>query len=207
MGSKFRCVDSESMIIISTKFEEDIRRYFNLCKGVFVDVGAHKGKYTVTTSKSIGDEGLVIAVEPHPENYKILMENVRLNSLNNVTTLNVAAWSGEGKLKLFKGDKFGQHSAKKDFELSFINVQARSLDKLLDELNVERVDLIKIDVEGAEFEVIKGLIKTLKRHHPAIIVEIKEEENLAKIMEIVKQECCDIQQIASEYYILKPKED
>jgi len=66
----------------------------------------------------------------------------------------------------------GQHSIKKDFDLGYIEVHAKPLDIILKELNVPRVDLIKIDVEGAEYETLKGSIETLRRFSPKLIVEV-----------------------------------
>lgn len=57
---------------------------------VFLDVGTRPSKYAILTVKKIGSEDLVIAVEPHPENYKILVENIRLNGSDNVIALNTA---------------------------------------------------------------------------------------------------------------------
>ncbi|MHA1664402.1 MAG: FkbM family methyltransferase [Candidatus Njordarchaeales archaeon] len=99
-GNKFYCIDSESIWILSYEFENWMWEHLKLNKGdVFVDVGAHIGKYTVPVAKIVGENGLVIAVEPHPENYRTLVKNIRLNDLKNVLALNIAAWSEECKLK------------------------------------------------------------------------------------------------------------
>jgi len=114
-GLRFRPVDSESIRILSPVYERWMRDYLsNLGSGdVFLDVGAHIGKYTILAAKRVGSEGLVIAVEPHPENYRTLIENIKLNSLNNVIALNIAAWKEEGILKLFIGDTHGHHNVKR----------------------------------------------------------------------------------------------
>ena len=76
----FRCVDEESLIILSDEFEPWIWNHFKIPKnGIFIDVGAHIGKYAIAMAKVIGDKGLVIAVEPHPENFSVLTENISLN--------------------------------------------------------------------------------------------------------------------------------
>ena len=82
-------------------FEKEIRGYFNLTNGVFVDVGAHIGKYTIIMAKRIGDYGKVIALEPDPNNYRILEKNIFLNKLKNVTLLRKALWRKKDKLKLY----------------------------------------------------------------------------------------------------------
>lgn len=206
-GSKFRCVDSGSITVLSPQFESWMWNHLNLGKGdVFVDVGAHIGKYTVLIAKVVGDEGLVIAVEPHPENYKTLMENVKLNNLKNVIALRMAAWSKEGKLKLFIGDSHSHHSIIRDYGFGSIYVQARTLDKVFEELKVEKIDYIKIDVEGAELEVLKGLVKTFKKHSPTVIVEVwKDPTKIKKIMNFVHKIGYEMRQISPEYYILEPR--
>ena len=200
---KFLCMDSESILILSYEFERWMWDYLNLDKGaVFVDVGAHIGKYTVPVAKIVGRNSLVIACEPHPKNYQILMENIRLNDLKNVIALNIAAWKKESDIKLFIGDCCVHHSVKKNFGLGFVTVQARPLDCVLQELEVENVDFIKIDVEGAEVEVLNGLIDTLKKWRPTLIIEITRE--LDKIKKFMKQRGYTMKQIAPRYYIFRP---
>ncbi|MEM4035811.1 MAG: FkbM family methyltransferase [Fervidicoccaceae archaeon] len=203
---KLRCVDSECIAIIHHEFERWMWDHLRVCRGcVFVDVGAHVGKYTVPVAKIVGDEGLVVAVEPHPENYETLVENIELNGLSNVVALNIAAWSGEGALKLFIGDSGGHHSLKVNRGLGSVEVRARALDDVLDELGVERVDCVKIDVEGAELEVLKGLVKTLERFRPTVIVEAWEPE---RIREFAEERGYAMRRISPEtppiYYVLEP---
>jgi FkbM family methyltransferase len=166
-GSIFTPLDSDSVFILSPEYEDWMWSHLHLRKGdVFVDVGAHIGKYTVQLAKVVGDKGLVVAIEPHPENFQILQENIRLNALKNVIPLNLAAWSGEGRLRLFIGDRRDHHSLKRDFGRGSIVVKAAALDNVLSGLRLEKIDWIKIDVEGAELEVLKGLQDTLKRLDP-----------------------------------------
>jgi len=200
--SKFTVLDSESVLIISPEFESWIWNHLKVAKGdVFLDVGAHIGKYAVPIAKIVGENGLVIAVEPHPTNYKTLLENIRLNGLKNVIALNIAAWSENRKMTLFIGDKPGHHSAKKDFGRGSIIVKAKALDNVLNELKVERVNWIKIDVEGAEFEVLNGLQNTLRKHRPTLIVEISKEQN--KIEDFISKLGYTLEKIAPMYYLLK----
>ena len=148
---------------------------------VFVDVGARIGKYTITTAKIVGDSGLVVSLEPFPANYRRLLENIKMNNLTNVVALNVAAWCARCDLKLFIAIEHGQHSVKKNFGRGFINVQADTLDNILGALGVEKVNAIKIDVERAEAEVIKGSIKTLSKYHPRVIVEALESASIKEL--------------------------
>jgi len=204
-GNLFHCLDSESVLIISPEFEDWMWNHLSLCEGgVFVDVGAHIGKYTIPIAKILGENGLVIAVEPHPENYKTLVENIELNGLKNVVALNIAAWSEERKLRLFIGDKYGHHSVRRNFGLGFIIVQAKALDDVLDTLTLKHgVDCIKIDAEGAELEILKGLQRTLKRYSPKLIVEVSED--LDKVKKFMHEQGYAIKEVAQCYYVAKPQ--
>jgi FkbM family methyltransferase len=177
--------------------------HFGLNQGdVFLDVGAHIGKYTIPISKIVGENGLVIAIEAHPENYKTLVKNIKLNGLKNIIALNVAAWNKECKLKLFNGEKNGQHSIKNDCGLGYVTVKAQALDNILDKLKVRRIDCIKIDVEKSELETLEGLVKTLKEHNPRVIVEILEDP--IKVKDFMHKKGYVMQRIASHYYFLNP---
>jgi len=204
-GVMFRPIDSESVFILQPEFEEWMWSYLRVSKGgVFIDVGAHIGKYTIPMAKAIGDSGLVIAVEPHLGNYKLLVENIRLNSVRNVIALNIAAWSEERWMKPFIGDIHGHHSLVYDFGRGFVLVRARPLDNVLEELGINRVDCIKVDVEGAELEVFKGLRRTLKRFKPIVVAEIRDEY-LSEVKDLSQKLGYVMKRIAPMYYVLEPR--
>jgi FkbM family methyltransferase len=203
-GCMFRPIDSESVLILQPEFEEWMWSYLRVPKGgVFIDVGAHIGKYTIPMAKAIGDSGLVIAVEPHPDNYKQLVENIRLKNVRNVIALNIAAWSEERWMKLFIGDVHGHHSLVYDFGRGFTLVRARPLDNVLEELGIKRVDCVKVVVEGAELEVLKGLRRTLKRFKPIVVAEIRNEY-LSEVEDLSRKLGYVMKQIAPMYYVLEP---
>ena len=143
---------------------------------VFIDVGAHIGKYTITVAKILKD-GLVLAFEPNPNNYRILLKNVKLNRLKNVIALKLAAWKSPTVLKLYLSEKGGNHSLKVPHE-DFVYVYGKPIDEVVNELGLNRIDWVKIDVEGAELEVVKGLRRTIKKFRPQIIIEAEEESVL-----------------------------
>ena len=125
----------------------------------------------------MGNDGLVIALEPHPVNYKLLCMNVRLNRLRNVHALNLAAYSQNCELPLFIGITSEYHTVIKNISSAissnFIKVQAKTLDDILNDFkNLSKVEYIKIDVKGAEYQVLKGAIKSIKKFKPKLIIEI-----------------------------------
>ena len=129
---------------------------------IFVDVGTNVGYYTILASRLVGVDGKVFAVEPVPSTVKVLKLNVRLNGAENVTVIDKAGWNARTKLKLkISMGEFGLSSHFRNDGLE-VEVDAIPLDEMLAHTNLSRIKLIKIDVEGAEFEVLQGLTETLK---------------------------------------------
>jgi len=131
---------------------------------VFIDCGAHIGKYTLLASKLVGARGKVVAIEANPETYLVLTKNLYLNKLTNVTPLNYVIYSHEASAKLFYchptetgGSSLKRgHPLLKTTEVKAIKVRTTTLDYLLSQLGIDRVDWIKLDVEGVETEVLQG---------------------------------------------------
>jgi len=186
---KYAILDRESFLIVSPEYYEVrfMPIWFKPRRGdVLVDIGAHIGKYTVTAAKLVGNEGMVVAIEPCPVNYHTLLRNIGFNKLQNVIALNFAAWDEDCELKLFTGDTAGHHSAKINRGLGGFTVKAKVMDHILKELHVGRVDWIKIDVEGAECEVLYGLEEIISKHKPKMIIEVFYE-NLDEMKRFMKE--------------------
>jgi FkbM family methyltransferase len=127
---------------------------------VFVDVGANVGYYTILASKLVGANGKVFAVEPVPQTVRVLKFNIKLNRLKNVTVIDKAAWNSYDRLKMRV--MFGEFGCASFFRDGVeVEVDAIPLDEVL--VNVPKIKLIKVDVEGAEYEVLQGLRQTLTR--------------------------------------------
>ena len=186
-GTKYALIDGVSFRVVIPDFEPWMWNYLKPKEGdVFLDVGAHVGRYALQVAKIVGESGSVIAIEPMTECYKTLKKGISLNSFKNVTPLNIAAWNKSCNLKLFIGDNPGLNSIKYNMGLGYVEVEAKALDMVLSQINVNRVDWIKIDVEGAEYEVLQGLKNTLKKDSPQLIVEVKKE-NERKVLDIMKE--------------------
>ncbi len=145
--------------------EEDIIKLFRPKEGdTVIDVGAHIGKYTIIASKMVGPNGKVIAIEAHPGNYEILKKNIALNKLSNVIALNYAVHSRKTVVKLYEpGQEKGatiyntiMADRTTSNDQNYIEVKADTLDSLLSENGIKEINWIKIDVEGAEYEVLTG---------------------------------------------------
>lgn len=138
-------------------------------KSVVVDVGANIGYYTILTAKIAKK---VYAFEPEKRAFEILQRNVRQNKLKNVVLINKAVGSENKKVRIKKNkNNFGDSRV----------VTGKDIDCIkLDNLIREKIDVVKIDVQGYEFEVWKGMTKIVKKDKPVIFMEI-DRKNIPKI--------------------------
>ena len=183
----YSLVDCESFDIVFDYYENFVLKWLRLTRGeVFVDVGAHIGKYTLLAAKKVGNEGLVVAVEPHPINYQTLVKNLLLNKIRNVIALNLAAWNKDCDLDLYVGKMGGSHSTKSNWKRGEIKVRARSMDGVFKPLQLKKICWIKIDVEAAEYEILCGLRQTILKFAPKIIIEaqLENEDKIKNFMKI-----------------------
>jgi FkbM family methyltransferase len=151
---------------------------------VFVDVGANLGYYSLLGSRRVGPGGHVYALEPAPETYASLCRNLKLNRAANVTPLQAAAGSAEGTAALFgpRPGNTGTSSLRRvsnavvpGGEVGDESTEVRlvALSSLVPDEELERLRVVKIDVEGYEAEVLRGLEPVFERGlRPAVIVEI-----------------------------------
>ncbi len=139
-----------------------------------VDIGAHIGFYTLLAARLVGPTGKVYAFEPHPQNFALLKENIELNGYWNVTAVNKAVTNRSGLVKLFAGVHSSQPSLFRDTFTTVprVVVETTTLDDFFEEVGWPEIDLIKIDVEGAEPYVLQGARKLIKRVGLKLIVEL-----------------------------------
>lgn len=139
-----------------------------------IDVGANCGQYTLLASRAIGREGHVHAFEPIADTYKILEEHVQLNKLSNVTLNRYALWNQKTELALGRGEEqeSALWSAGYVGDPSRILVQAIRFDDYAREHGLERVDVIKMDIEGAEPFMLEGARESIERFHPVFLMEV-----------------------------------
>lgn len=126
--------------------------------GVFVDIGANVGLYTLWAGKKLGPEGRVIAFEPQAEALRRLKANLSFNYIEApVNVIEAAAWDEDTALS-FQADRsnLGGGSAVLDHGAAAQPITARSVAAVLAETGVSKVDMLKIDVEGAEDRVLAG---------------------------------------------------
>jgi FkbM family methyltransferase len=180
----------QDMYASMTIHEEDIRKYFNPKRGdIVIDIGAAFGLYTITSSKQVGANGKVIAIEAHPGNYEMLNHNIKLNGLTNVIPLNYAVYSSKAKVKIYSNYTImAERIQEEKVKEKFVEVNADTLDNILEQnvIRQEQINWIKIDVEGAELEVLKGAYSTLSNSKDiALYIEMHSQNNHQPIIELL----------------------
>lgn len=146
---------------------------------VMLDIGAHIGYMTLKAARVVGAEGRVIAFEPNPRTADVLRRNIAASGAGNVEVIQAACAADKGEMVLFVplGDNSGVTSlaASHAGPATPVTVPVRRLDDVVEELGLSRVDVIKIDVEGAETLALRGAAKTLTRFRPRLVAEVLPE--------------------------------
>lgn len=148
-------------------FKEQIK------KGMTVlDIGANIGYYTLIAARLVGDEGKVIAFEPDPTNFALLKKNVEGNGYKNVILVQKAVSNKAGEVKLFlrAGNLAGHHLYDAHDGNKFVTVSAITLDEYLENENLNKIDFVKMDVEGAEWGVLQGMRNLIEKNNDVKIV-------------------------------------
>jgi FkbM family methyltransferase len=174
---------------VNGNYEPEVTAVLNryLSKGMtMIDIGAHHGYLALLVSTLVGEEGRVFAFEPAPENISLLSKTIEINSGNSIEIVPFAASSESSKVKLSQSNSSTHSVLDLNDESATIEVEAVTIDSFLKESNVKRIDFVKIDVEGHEIEVLKGMKDTIKANLPMIICEIHNEENWHHFIAFIK---------------------
>lgn len=148
---------------------------------VFIDIGAHAGYFTLIASAVVKD-GTVHCFEPVPENYDHVKKIIKLNCLENVKVNQAILGNHVGKIGFQEGKTSSTGKVDLDSNLKF---ESTTLDAYVEGKRINKIDLIKIDVEGYGSYVLEGAKKVIKKYLPNIIMEIHkgsgEAEGLRKL--------------------------
>lgn len=127
-----------------------------------IDIGAHIGYYSVIAGRRVGDKGKVFSFEPEEHNFSLLSKNIAGNNIGWVEPIPIAIGEQEGVAHLFiNTTNKGNHSLVSRASSETKEVPLSTLDRWLDERKITKVDVIKLDIEGAEMRAFKGMRKTL----------------------------------------------
>lgn len=146
---------------------------------VVIDAGANIGLFSILASFKVKEKGRVIAIEPEPNNLKILKQNVELNGLSNVIIIPKALYDKPGKRVNMRGEGVEAFVS----EDGGGTVETTTLDVIAEE-NRLRPRILKMDIEGAEGKALLGSINTLK-YLELIEMEVHDEENMKQVEEIL----------------------
>ena len=133
---------------------------------IVVDLGANIGYYTLIAAKLVGNKGKVFSFEPEPKNFEILKKNVEINGYQNVILEQKAVSDVNEKTNLYLSQGIGTHSLKpnQNTTMKTIPIESIRLDDYFKNLNLtNKINFVKIDVEGAEFNVLSGMDNILKQ--------------------------------------------
>lgn len=128
---------------------------------IVIDVGAFPGDYALFAAKKVGQTGHVYALEPDPENRRILERNIRKSKLSNLTVIPKGLWKEQTALYM-NSEGLASHIQDGGYQA----IEVISLDELTEELSLDKLDVLKMDIEGAELQALAGARKTLTRFSP-----------------------------------------
>lgn len=153
---------------------------------IVFDVGAHIGRYSVIAGKLVGDAGKVISIEADPDNYQLLQLNIKSNDLQHIVhTINAAAWKEVTTIKLFRDAFSGRHSVSKITD-SYVKVNTITIDELVRQHNLPKIDWMKVDIEGAEYALLLGAKNTIdNKKIKFMLLEVHTHETLNLITEFL----------------------
>jgi len=140
--------------------------------GTMIDIGANVGNHSVFLSKYFGQ---VIAIEPHPRNFLLLSANCML--ADNILPINTALGSASGSANLsYNDENMGAGSIANDVGSKSVTVPVNTLDNEIQLHDVQRIDFMKLDVEGLEQDVLKGAVGVIEKHKPVISIEVLPDD-------------------------------
>jgi len=190
-GLRFRVgTPMDAWVLKETCLDRDYERDAPLEPGwTVVDVGAAFGDFTVHAAR-LCPRGTVHAFEPLPENFRRLEEHLRLNGVANVRASAEAIAASPGTLTLYTVTGLtGQHRTAGDERGAAepaLRVPATTLERVFEERRIERCDLLKIDCEGAEFEIVLGLPKAVLGRTARIVLEYHDHVTAHTHEELVR---------------------
>ncbi len=137
-----------------------------------VDVGANYGHFSLTAASIVGDTGTVIAFEPNPKAFARLQTHIDMNRISSVRTYNAGLADAPGELTLSVPKKNSGEASFTGTNYADAETVSCPILKGDDEIGEQKIACIKIDVEGFEMRVLRGLLKIIERDRPWIITEI-----------------------------------
>ena len=154
---------------------------------VVFDIGANQGIYACAFAALVGPRGRVIAFEPQKYAVDVLQHNIRLNGFYQIIVQQAAVSDQEGSAVLDVSQGAVSASIVRDFggRVGAAEVMTMTIDTVAKRLKLDRVNMIKMDIEGAELLALKGGAETLRRYKPIIVLEATPDDAASHWFEIV----------------------
>jgi FkbM family methyltransferase len=166
---------------LSGDYERSVQETLRLivCRGdVCYDIGANLGFFSLLLGRLAGAEGIVYAFEPVPRNASLIQKNARLNRMNNIFVMQIAVSCDDGTSELLLARHVGGAVLKNigvphDFTES-LAVETASIDSLVARQQIKPPNVVKIDVEGSEMDVLRGMEMVLRKWAPRVVLEFDD---------------------------------
>lgn len=162
------------LIYFGIKAEPREKLYSLIKPGMVVlDIGANIGETTMAFSKLAGETGKVFSFEPDPQTFGRLQKHLELNACANVIPVNKGLGREEAEFFLEEGEhNSGGNRIAPGKQAQGKKIAVTTLDRFLEAHDVAKVDFVKIDVEGYEYNVLLGAVKTIDQHRPSFFIEL-----------------------------------
>ncbi len=158
----------------------------------YYDVGAHTGFFSLIASRFVGPSGRIVAFEPDPENAALLRANIAKNGVEHAAVLEAAVWSSPGQVTFERASDAsnrmtGRIASTGDSRQARITVPAVRLDDVVFGQRRPAPNLIKMDVEGAEWEALQGARRLLSEVKPKLLCEVHDRGQMDQIRAYLEQ--------------------
>jgi len=182
-GKKWIAGSHNNSVWLGTYESNQSLRFVQKSKGskIFLDLGAHAGYYTLLY-KSINKQSTVYSFEPVESNYNFLQQHIKMNNLEDIIHFKKAVADKEGVLRFARGNSVGgKLSAVGDMDVSAIK-----LSRFIDEKIIQFPDIIKMDIEGAEYQVLLDIEPYLRSQKPVIFLSTHGDEIRESCLNLMK---------------------
>jgi FkbM family methyltransferase len=163
----------------SAEIADSYLKIFHVKQGdVVIDAGAYCGLTAYLFAKAVGPAGRVVAIEADPRNYECLTSNLRRIQTPNIDALHAAVWRSKGFVDFASEGNMGSAVLEvSPTKPNKVSVQALTLSDVCQELGLSRVDHVKVDIEGAEYEALPAASAFIERYRPDFLVEMHLEND------------------------------
>ena len=169
-----------------------------------LDLGANIGYFTLIMSKLVGDSGKVFSFEPSMDNFEILKKNIKVNNCNNVIIENMAVGNKNGEIKLYLSDNQSMHTLYENTISTnrSVTVPIIKLDDYYNKKSINKINVIKMDVEGAELDTLRGMSNILTENKDVVLFVEFNPESIKKAGMLPKDQLAFIDDLGFKIYVI-----